>query len=91
MVKHFPELNPLKGMVHKSLFMSSEPIFLEMAGTAISEEYDSNEILHFCEDERSSSLLSEFEPLPSSPEKVVLDHNRDSTMLSHDESLEMEN
>ena len=26
MVKHFPELNPLKEMVHKSPFMSSEPI-----------------------------------------------------------------
>jgi len=35
--------------------------------------------------------LSEFEPLPSGPEKVVLDYDRDSTMLSHDESLEMEN
>ena len=45
----------------------------------------------FCEDERSSSLLSEFEPLPSGPKKVVLDHDRDSTMISHDESLEMEN
>jgi len=35
--------------------------------------------------------LSKFEPLPSGPEKVVLDHDRDSTMISHDESLEMEN
>ena len=35
--------------------------------------------------------LSEFEPLPSGLEKVVLDHDQDSTMLSHDESLEMEN
>ena len=35
--------------------------------------------------------MSEFEPLPSGPEKVVLDYDRDSTMLSHDESLEMEN
>ena len=35
--------------------------------------------------------MSEFEPLPSGPEKVVLDHDRDSTMISHDESLEMEN
>ena len=35
--------------------------------------------------------MSEFEPLPSGPEKVLLDHDRDSTMLSHDESLEMEN
>ena len=35
--------------------------------------------------------MSESEPLPSGPEKVVLDHDRDSTMISHDESLEMEN
>jgi hypothetical protein len=62
-----------------------------MAGSAISEEYDSNEIVHFCEDERSSSLLRKFEPLPSGPKKVVLDHDRDSTMISHDESLDMEN
>ena len=35
--------------------------------------------------------MSEFEPLPSGPEKVVLDYDRDSTMLSHDKSLEMGN
>ena len=35
--------------------------------------------------------MSEFEPLTSGPEKVVLNHDRDSTMISHDESLEMEN
>ena len=33
----------------------------------------------------------EFEPLPSGPEKVVLDHDRGPTTISHDESLEMEN
>ena len=33
----------------------------------------------------------QFEPLPFGPEKVVLDHDRDSTIISHDESLEMEN
>ena len=35
--------------------------------------------------------MSEFDPLPSSPDKVVLNYDRDSTMLSHDKSLEMEN
>ena len=35
--------------------------------------------------------MSESEPLPSGPEKVVLDHDRDSTVLSHEKSLEMEN
>ena len=33
----------------------------------------------------------EFEPLSSGPEKVVLDPDKDSTTISHDESLEMEN
>jgi hypothetical protein len=33
----------------------------------------------------------EFKPLPFGPKKVVLDHDRDSTMISNDESLEMEN
>ena len=35
--------------------------------------------------------MSEFEPLPSGPKKVVLDHDRDSTMLSHDKSLDIKN
>ena len=35
--------------------------------------------------------MSEFEPLPSGPEKVVLDYDQDSTMLSHDKTPEMEN
>src|SRR6185312_3528804 len=75
----------------ESSFTPSEPILFEGAKLATSEEYHSEVTLHFCEDERSLSLLSEFEPLSSSLEKVVLDHDRDSTMLSHDESLEMEN
>ena len=62
-----------------------------VAKSATSEEHDSEVTLHFCEDERSLSLLSEFEPLPSGPGEVVLDHDRDSTMISHYESLEMEN
>ena len=90
-VKHFPEPNLLKEMMHESLFIPSESILSEVAKSAASEEHDSEATLHFCEDERSLSLLSEFEPLPSSPEKVVLNHDQDSTMLSHDESLEMEN
>ena len=35
--------------------------------------------------------MSEFEPLSSGPKEVVLDHDRDSTMISHDESLDMKN
>ena len=91
MAKHFLEPNPLKEMMHESPFIPSKSILSEVTKSAASEEHDSEVTLHFCEDERSLSLLSEFEPLPSGPEKVVLDHDRDSTMISHDESLEMEN
>jgi len=54
MAKQLPKPSLLKEIVHESPFISSEPILFEMVGTAISEEYDSNEILHFCEDERTS-------------------------------------
>jgi len=89
--KHFPEPNPLKEMMHESPFIPSESILSGVAKSATSEEYDSEVTLHFCEDERSLSPLSEFDPLPSGPEEVVFDHDRDSTMISHDESREMKN
>ena len=91
MAKHFPEPNPLKEMMHESPFIPSEPILFEGVKPATSEENNSEEILRFCEDERSLSLLSEFEPLSSSPKEVVPNHDRDSTMISHDESLDMKN
>ena len=91
MAKHFPEPDPLKEMMHESPFIPSESILFEVAKSATFEENNSEEILRFCEDERSLSLLSEFEPLSSSPKEVVLDHDQDSTMLSHNKSLEMEN
>ena len=91
MLKHFFEPNPLKEIMHESPFIPSESILSEVAKSATSEENNSEEILRFCEDERSFSLLSEFEPLSSSPKEVVLDHDQDSTMISHDEYLEMEN
>ena len=78
-------------MMHEFPFIPSESILSMVAKSATSEEHDSEVTLHFCEDERSLSLLSEFEPLPYGPEEVVLDHVRDSTMISHGESLEMEN
>ena len=77
--------------MHESPFIPSESILSEVAKSATSEEHDSEVTLHFCEDERSLSLLSEFEPHPSGPEKVVLDHDRDSTLISQNESLDMEN
>jgi len=91
MAKYFPEPNPLEEMMHESLFIPSKFILFEVAKSATSEENNSEEILHFCEDERSLSHLSEFEPLSSSPKEVVLDHDQDSTMISHDESLDMKN
>ena len=76
-------------MMHTSPFISSEPVLLGVLGS--SKEYDSEDSLHFCEDEHSSSPLIEFEPLPDGLESFVLDLDRDTTMIFHDESLEMEN
>src|SRR6185437_774632 len=64
MAKHFPEPNPIKEIMHESLFIPSESILSEVAKSSASEEHDSEVTLHFCEDERSLSLLSEFKPLP---------------------------
>ena len=75
--------------MHTSPFISSEPILLGVLES--SEEYDSEDSLHSHEDERSSSSLTEFEPLPDGLETVVLDLDRDTTMILHDEPLEMEN
>ena len=91
MAKHFPKSNPLEEMMHESPFIPSEFILFEVAKSATFEENNSEEILHFCEDELSSSLLTEFEHLPAGLDYVVLDHDRDSTMIFDDKSLQMEN
>ena len=88
MAKDFPEQNLLEEMVHTSLFVSSDPVLLEDVES--SEEYDSKDSLHFCEDECSSSPLIECEPLPAGPEYVVLGLYQDTTTSFHDKSLEME-
>ena len=75
--------------MHTSPFISCEPVLFGVLES--SEEYDSEDSLHFCGDERSSSPLIEFELLPAGLEYVVLDLNRESTSSFHDESLEMEN
>jgi hypothetical protein len=77
-------------MMHVSPFISSEHVLFEVAKPATHEEYNSEEILHLYEDKRSSPSIK-FEPLPTSLEYVVLDHDQDPTMISHDESPEMEN
>jgi hypothetical protein len=51
MVKQCPEPNLLREMMHESPFISSEPVLFKIARSATSEENDSGEILHFCEDE----------------------------------------
>ena len=56
-----------------------------------SKEFDSEDSLRFCEDERSSSPLTEFEPLPVGLEYVVLDYDREPTSSFHNASLEIEN
>ena len=88
LAKPLPEHNPLEEIMHTSPFISSEPVLLGVLES--SEEFDSEDSLHFCEDERSSSPLTEFEPLPAGLEYVVLDLYRVTTMRFHDKSLEME-
>ena len=86
--KPLPEQNPLKEMMHTSPFISSEPVLLGVLESF--EEYDSEDSLHFCEEERPSSPLIEFEPLPDGLESIVFNLDRGTTMTFHDESLEME-
>jgi len=40
LAKHFPEPNPLKEMMHESLFIPSKSILSEVAKSATSEEHD---------------------------------------------------
>ena len=69
---------------------SPESLLEKYAERFIEEEDDSVEPVDISEFETPPIPPIEFEPHPSGPEKV-LDHDRDSTMISHDESLEMEN
>jgi hypothetical protein len=64
-------------------------LFSELVEFSTSQEYDSEDPLHLCEDERSSSPLIKFEPLPTGPYHVVSDRGRESTLFIHDASLEM--
>nr|TKW21462.1 hypothetical protein SEVIR_4G199500v2 [Setaria viridis] len=91
MAKSLPEQNLLEKVMHVSPFVSSEPILFEVIESAALEECDSEETLHLCEDEQSPSPSIEFEALPVGPYHVVFDHDRESTLIFHDESLEMEN
>jgi len=89
LAKPLPEQNPLEETMHTYLFVSSEPVLLEVVESF--GKYDLEDSLHYCEDERSSSPSIEFEPLPAGLEYIVLDLDRDATMSFHDESPKMEN
>jgi hypothetical protein len=75
--------------MHTSLFISSKLVLLGVLES--SKEFGSEDSLHFCEDERSSSPLTKFEPLPTGLEYVVLDYDRESTSSFHNASLEIGN
>jgi hypothetical protein len=91
MVAPLPKQNPFEEMMHVSPFVSSEPVLAELVESSTSQEYESKEPLHLCEDEQSSSPMIEFEPLPTGLYHVVSDRGRESTLFIHDASLEMEN
>jgi hypothetical protein len=81
---------PLEKMMHVSPFASSELVLIEVVDFATPHENDSEHFLHFCEGEQSSSLSTEFEPLPAGPYLVAFDHDPESISSFHDESFEIE-
>ncbi|RCV37715.1 hypothetical protein SETIT_8G085100v2 [Setaria italica] len=91
MAKPHPKKNPLKKVMRVSPFVLSEPVPFKVAEFAAPKECNSEETLHICGDERSPSPSIEFEPLHAGQYHVVFDHDRESTLIFHDESLEMEN
>jgi hypothetical protein len=87
MEKRLPKQNPLNEMRCVSLFTSSKPVFIEVVEFSTPQEYDSEDPLHLCEGERSSSPSTEFELLPIGPYHVDLDLARESTLILVDESM----
>jgi hypothetical protein len=55
MEKRLPKQNLLNEMRCVSLFTSSKPVFIELVEFSTHQEYDSEDPLHLCEGERSSS------------------------------------
>ena len=78
-------------MTHTSPFASSELVLTKVVGCSTPHEDDSGHSLHLCEGERLSPLSTKFQPLPAGPYHVAFDHDRESTLSFHDDSLEMEN
>ena len=81
-------IEEVKGIL---LVDSPESLLEKDAERFIEEEDDYVEPVDISKFETPPRPPIEFEPLPSGPEKVVLDHDQDPTTISHDESLEMEN
>jgi hypothetical protein len=57
----------------------------------ITKEDDLEETLELCETEHPSSPSIKLKPLPSSLQYVILDNNRNSFIIFHNEPLEKEN
>jgi hypothetical protein len=91
LAKPFPKQKPLEEMMHVPPFISLEPVLFKVIESATSKEYVSGETFHLSEGEQSSSSSIKFKPLLTGLHYVVLDHDRDTTMIFHDESLEIEN
>jgi hypothetical protein len=91
LVKPLPKQDPLEKMMHVSLFTSPEPILIEVVDFSTPHENDSEDSLHLYEGERSSSLSTEFGPLPAGPYDVTFDHDRESISIFNEKSLEIKN
>ena len=83
-----PSLNsePIEG-VKRILLVDSPESLLEKDVEEFIKEDEPTEPIYISEFETPPGPLIEFELLPSGPKKVVLDVDRDPTMISHNESL----
>jgi len=70
---------------------SPESLLGKVAEKFIEKEDDPAEPIDISKFEIPHKPPIEFEPLPAGPEYVVLDHDRDSTMIIQNNSLEMDN
>jgi hypothetical protein len=90
-VKPLPNQDLLKKMMHVFSFASPDPVLIEVVDFSTPQEIDLKDSLHLCDGERSPSLSTKFEPLPTGPYDVAFDHDRESISTFHDKSLEIEN
>ena len=81
-IHHSPQ-----GSLHKLGEMTSASTCLENSMAKPCPKHNPLEEMH----EQISSSTIEFEPFLPSPHGVVLNHDRDTTTIFHDESLEIEN